>query len=95
MICETKTVAIQYTRKSKLGIEHTYTRNKTIVVIRCDSCDAIFERDLGKMDYRRLSNAYTHVCSHCNQKQFAQRKGVERRRFWNISVDTDLDISKI
>ena len=95
MICETKTVAIQYTRKSKLGIEHTYTRNKTIVVIRCDSCDAIFERDLGKMDYRRLSNAYTHVCSHCNQKQFAQRKGVERRRFWNISVDTDLDIGKI
>jgi hypothetical protein len=95
MILETKTVTVQRTRKSKLGVEHQYMRNKTVVVIRCDSCNCTFERDLGQMDHRRLDRAYTHVCSQCNQKQFAQQKGVERRRFWNIPVDTDLDIGKI
>ena len=47
------------------------------------------------MDKRRLNNDYFHVCSNCDTKRFAQSKGVERRRIWNMSVDADLDISKI
>ena len=31
-----KTVHI---RKSKLGAEHSYTRNQTIAVFKCDSCE--------------------------------------------------------
>ena len=47
------------------------------------------------MDHRRLSPEYTHVCPNCNPKQYAQSKGVERRRFWNTTVDLDIDIDKI
>jgi hypothetical protein len=47
------------------------------------------------MDPKRLSNEYAHVCSGCDSKRFAQTKGVERRRFWNITVDSDLDITDL
>jgi hypothetical protein len=50
---------------------------------------------LGLTDKKRLSNQYRHVCSSCDQKSFAQKIGVESRNFWNISADTDLDISKL
>ena len=33
-----------------------------------------------------------HVCPSCNPKQFAQAKGVERRRLWNIPVDSDIKL---
>lgn len=91
----TKRVEAKYTRSSKLGHSHLYTRVKTLVVFRCDSCQDIFTRLLGNIDHRRLNNEFFHVCPNCNQKSFAQRKGVERRRLWNISVDAELDISKI
>lgn len=95
MFIETKTVTTQYTRNSKEGRSHTYTRNKTLAVFRCDNCDQSFERELGKMDHRRLSNGYFHVCPNCNPKQFAQKRGAERRNIWNMSADTDIDIAKI
>jgi hypothetical protein len=47
------------------------------------------------MDHKRLSNIYFHVCSNCNAKQFAQRKGVEKRKFWDLSVDNDIDITRL
>jgi DNA-directed RNA polymerase subunit RPC12/RpoP len=84
-----------YTRPSKGGVNHTYKRSKTVAQFKCDNCSSEFQRDLGTMDRRRLSNEYYHVCSECNGKRFAQNKGVERRRLWNMSADTDLDISKI
>ena len=95
MIVETKSVTTEYTRISKLKKSHAYTRTKTVVVISCDSCQSLFERDVGTMDPRRLDNGYYHVCSNCNPKRFAQSKGVERRKFWDMPIDSDIDIAKI
>ena len=95
MIKETRTVTTEYTRTSKLKKSHAYTRTKTVAVIECDSCQSLFERDIGTMDRRRLADGYYHVCSNCNPKKFAQNKGVEHRRFWNMPVDSDIDITKI
>lgn len=64
-------------------------------MFRCDNCQSIFKREVGSVDPKRLSNNYYHVCTDCNPKQFAQKKGIENRKFWNTSVDSDLDISKI
>jgi len=95
MFLETKKISVQYSRKSSLGVEHTYSRTKTLAVLKCNSCSSIFERDLGKMDHRRISEEYQHVCSKCNPKQFAQARGVENRRLWNLPVDSDLKINKL
>ena len=92
MFIETKKVTKQYTRSSKLKKSHAYSRIQTIAVFQCDGCESLFERALGKMDYRRLSDNYFHVCSNCNPKKFAQQKGVERRLIWNMPVDSDLKI---
>jgi len=95
MLIQTKKVTTEYTRSSKLNKSHTYTRTKTIAVFRCDNCQSLFEREQGKMDRQRVSADYYHVCSNCNPKQFAQRRGVERRQLWKLSADSDIDISKI
>lgn len=95
MFLKIKKFTRTYTRTSKLGNTHTYIRTKTIAVFRCDSCNELFERDLGSMDHRRLSNTYFHVCSNCNQKKFAQQKAVERKHIWDMPIDSDIDISKI
>lgn len=47
------------------------------------------------MDRRRLTEEHVHVCQSCDQKQYAQRKGAESRRFWNTTVDLDKDIGSI
>lgn len=95
MFLETKKISIQYTRKSSLGVEHTYSRIKTLAVLRCNSCLSVFERELGKMDHRRTSTEYQHVCPNCNPKHFAQARGVENRRLWNLPVDSDIKINKL
>lgn len=95
MFLDTLIVTQLYTRPSKGGVDHRYQRSKTVARFKCDNCSGEFQRDLGKMDRRRLSNEYYHVCPNCDSKRFAQTKGVERRRLWNMSADTDLDISKI
>ena len=64
-----------YMRKSKLGNNHSYSRKKTMVILRCDSCDREFIRPRGTMDPKRLSNNYFHVCENCDAKTFAQKKG--------------------
>lgn len=94
MIIETKKISVKHVRVSKLGVEHSYSRSKTVVVIRCDNCGLEFDRDLGKMDHRRLDNSYFHVCPNCDPKRFAQSKGAERRSLWNSTVDKDIDISR-
>jgi len=83
-----------YTRISKLGVAHTYTRTKTVVILRCDACDQDFRRDLKRMDKKRLSNNYFHVCSDCDAKRFAQRKGVEQKKIWDMPASIDLPVSK-
>jgi len=85
----------EFTRTSKLGEQHTYTRQKTVIVFRCDSCASIFKRDKGSMSPKRLSNNYFHVCSNCDSKRFAQRKGVERKHVWDMPASSLKDISQL
>ena len=92
MFIETKKINSEYTRISKLGITHTYSRIKTVAIFICDNCNNMFNRNLGNIDYRRMKNGYYHVCSNCDQKQFAQNKGIERRQIWNLSVNTEIKI---
>lgn len=84
-----------HTRKSKLGKEHTYERKKSIIILRCDNCGAMFTRNKGEMDPARLNNNYFHVCSKCDSKRFAQKKGVERKHIWDKPVSSLDNISKL
>jgi hypothetical protein len=94
MFLGTEQKICEYVRKSKLGKEHRYKRVKTIVKLRCDNCDSIFTRDLKKINRVRLSNNYFHVCSNCDPKRFAQRKGVEQKQIWDMPAGADIPISK-
>ena len=94
MLIETKKVTTEYTRASKFDKVHTYTRTKIIVVIQCDNCQCLFEREKGKMSKQRVSIDYYHVCQNCGPKRFAQKRGAERRKLWNLSADSDVDITK-
>lgn len=82
-------------RSSKLGKIHRYYRNVTMVVMRCDNCNAEFERPRGSMNPKRLNNNYFHVCSNCNAKAFAQKKGVERKQIWDLPASSDIPIGRI
>lgn len=81
-------------RTSKTGLEHTYTRQKTYAVFACDNCGTEFSRDLKHMDRKRLSDNYFHVCAGCDAKRFAQRKGVERKKIWDMPASLDWPVSK-
>lgn len=85
----------QHTRTSKLGVDHNYYREKTVVVFRCDNCSEIFTRDRERMSPKRLNNNYFHCCSHCNPKRFAQKKGAERRTIWDRPASSLDDISRL
>jgi hypothetical protein len=85
---------MKYLRTSKLGVEHSYTRSKTVALFRCDNCNDTFERDLKQIDYRRLSNNYFHVCSNCDAKRFAKRKAVERKAIWDMPASSTLPVGK-
>ena len=95
MYLNSKVQENQYVRRSKLGLEHHYTRRKTIAVFRCDNCDNEFERELKNVQSKRLSNNYFHCCPNCDSKRFAQRKGVEHKKIWELSTDIDIPIDKI
>lgn len=94
MFLTTKQEKTKYQRTSKLGSIHTFYRYKTIVILRCDACDIEFSRDLKHIDRKRLSNNYFHVCSNCDPKRFAQRKGVERKQIWNMPASSSLPVGK-
>lgn len=88
MFIKTEYSETLHTRKSKLGQEHTYYRKKTTVVLRCDGCQEVFTRDKGSMDPNRLNNNYYHVCSNCDVKKFAQKKGLESKSPWDMPVSS-------
>lgn len=94
MFIRQETQTLEYVRTSKLGKEHTYKRNKTIAVFRCDNCDTGFERDLKNIDHRRLSNNYFHVCSNCDSKRFGQKRAVEKKKIWDMPASSTLPINK-
>jgi hypothetical protein len=95
MYLKQEIIKVKYVRPSKLGNEHTYFRKKSVLVFRCDNCNGIFKRFKGAVDPKRVGNSYFHVCSECDSKRFAQRKGVERRTIWDRPVNSDIDISKL
>ena len=84
----------QYSRPSKNGLRHCYTRKKTLAVFICDNCDQFFSRELKKVNRKRLSDNYFHCCDRCDYHRFAQRKGVERKKIWDMPAGTDLPVSK-
>jgi len=94
MFLKIETQENQYLRHSKCGLEHTFSRKKTLAVFRCDNCDSEFQRDLKHMDRKRLSNNYFHCCSGCDPKRFAQRKGVEQKKIWDMPASTTLPVGK-
>jgi hypothetical protein len=94
MFLTTEIQESQYVRCSKLGEEHVYKRTKTMAVFRCDNCDEVFRRDLKHVDRKRLSNNYFHVCSKCDSKRFAQRKGVERKKIWDFPASSTLPVGR-
>lgn len=94
MFLNQKIQKTRYTRKSKHGIEHQYYRKKIIAVFRCDSCGDTFERELKKISRQRLSNNYFHCCSNCDAKRFAQKKGVEKKKIWDMPASVELPVGK-
>jgi len=75
-------------RKSRYGTMHAYMRKKTVLIFQCDCCGGMFKRDKGNMDPKRLNNTVYHVCGSCDAKKFAQSKGVESRKVWDIPVSS-------
>lgn len=94
MFIKTEITETTYERQSKNGKVHSYKRKKTVAVFSCDNCDSEFQRDLKKIDRKRLSNNYFHCCSSCDVKRFAQRKGVEQKKIWDLPASTTLPVSK-
>lgn len=94
MFLKIETQRNQYVRISKTGKEHSYYRNKTLATFRCDNCDSTFQRDLKHVDKKRLSNNFFHCCSDCDSKRFAQRKGVEQKKIWDMPASIDWPVSK-
>lgn len=89
-----ETILTEYRRLSKKGVEHSYQRKKTVALFRCDNCDLDFKRELKKIDRKRLNNNYFHCCSNCDAKRFAQRKGVEQKKIWDLPASTTLPVGK-
>jgi hypothetical protein len=81
-------VTTQHYRESKLGHLHPYTRQKTVVDFRCDCCSEKFTRYKGDISPTRLNNNVYHVCNKCDAKKFAQAKGVESRKVWDMPVSS-------
>ena len=83
MFLRTEQEVKYYMRRSKGGKHHTYKRMRTVVVFQC------------KVDPKRLDNAYYHVCPSCDPKRFAQKKGVEKRKTLDSTIDTLVTIDTL
>ena len=94
MFLKTKIEEFEYRRISKTGLEHSYKRKRTVAEFLCDSCGDIFDRPLKKIQSKRLDNRYFHCCSKCDSKRFAQRKGVEQKKIWDMPASVDLPAGK-
>lgn len=94
MYLRSQKIVTEHTRTSKLGKNHSYTRTKTVSYFFCDNCGSEFQRDSKHIDRKRLSNNYFHVCSNCDAKKFARKKGLERKQIWDMPASADIPISK-
>jgi hypothetical protein len=89
------TIQTAHKRTSKNGKIHQYFRNTTVIILRCDNCCQEFQRLRGKMDPKRLSNNYFHVCDNCDAKRFAQSRGAKKKTIWKLKASSDIPISKL
>ena len=85
----------KFTRKSKNGLDHSYTRKQRIVNLKCDNCGENFSRPRGSMDPKRHSNNYFHVCNRCNSKRFAQKRSVEKNQTWKLTASSKLPVGRL
>jgi hypothetical protein len=85
----------RHVRHSKLGAAHEYYRTKTMLKLRCDNCDSEFVRERSRMSPERLNNNFFHVCENCDAKSFAQKRGVEKRKVWQLTASSSMPIGKI
>lgn len=60
-----------FTRKTSLGNESTYIRNKQVATIQCDNCNVVFERDISEISKTRRNNLCKHYCNNCNSYKLA------------------------
>tara|TARA_B100000530_G_C15841667_1_gene441617 strand:- start:67 stop:354 length:288 start_codon:yes stop_codon:yes gene_type:complete len=90
-----KQIKTESVRKSKLGKKHKCTRIKTLYIFQCDNCGKDFERAKGKIEKKRLTNFYKHVCHSCNPKKFAQQQGVKQRQVLRMDASSDTPISSL
>ena len=88
MYLKSEYITNNYIRKSKNGICHSYFRKSCIVTFKCDECNAIFTRKRGDMDPNRLNNNVYHVCNKCDAKRFAQKKGIENKKVWDLPASS-------
>lgn len=95
MFIETKTELKQYIRYSKLGNAHNYYRKQTYAIFICDNCGDKFSRSLSKMSSKRINNNYFHCCVNCDVKKFAQRKGVEKKKMWDLPASSTKNIGRL
>lgn len=95
MFIKEYTIVKRYERASKHGKVHEYWRSSTVCEFRCDNCGSEFERPRGSIDPKRLNNNYFHVCSDCNAKVFAQKKGVERKKVWSMNASSNIPIGRL
>jgi DNA-directed RNA polymerase subunit RPC12/RpoP len=95
MFIKEYTLKKRYERPSKLGVMHSYYRNVTMVVLRCDNCGTEFERPRGSMDPKRLNNNYFHVCENCDAKRFAQKRGVQAKQVWKLTASSSIPIGRL
>lgn len=82
-------------RVSKRGVKHKCKRTKTFHIFKCDVCTNEFTRSKGKIEKKRLSTFYKHVCSECDPKRFAQQQGVKQRQVLGMNASSDIPISKL
>ena len=47
------------------------------------------------MDPNRLNNNVFHVCKNCDAKRFAQQKGVENKRIWDLPASSMKTIDQL
>jgi len=88
------TESFKHSRISKLGKPHEFTRQRTIYNLKCDNCGEEFTRTPKTMHHKRTSNNFFHVCGNCDAKRFAQKKGIEQKKIWDMPAGADLPISK-
>lgn len=77
-----------FSRRSKCGKIHNYVRRSMVYLFMCDSCSREFLRSKSKVNIKRASNNYYHICNNCNIKKIAQTIGVRQRKILSIPASS-------